>query len=70
MKVLVTGEDGQLARALTERAGAWDGISLVCIGRPELDLEVPGSIQSVVQIHKPDVIVNAARLYRSRPGRG
>ena len=57
MKVLVTGHDGQLARCLVDRA---QGIELVRLGRPELDLEVPGSAARAIAAHAPDVVVNAA----------
>jgi len=59
MKVLVTGSDGQLARALAER-GAIPGIELIAAGRPELDLAVPGSALRAITAAAPDVVINAA----------
>jgi dTDP-4-dehydrorhamnose reductase len=59
MKVLVTGSDGQLARALAERS-AISGIELITVGRPELDLAVPGSARRVIRAAAPDVVINAA----------
>ena len=60
LRVLVAGQDGQLARALVERACARAGIALVAIGPPELDITDAGSVARAVAAHRPDVIVNAA----------
>jgi dTDP-4-dehydrorhamnose reductase len=60
MKVLVTGREGQLARSLAERAASREGIELVAIGRPELDLEVAGSSARAIADVSPDVVINAA----------
>jgi len=58
MKVLVTGTEGQLARSLVERAGLHPGIELV--GRPKLDLQVPGSAAGAIADAAPDIVINAA----------
>jgi dTDP-4-dehydrorhamnose reductase len=57
-RVLVLGERGQLATALTriERAD----VLVTAIGRPGLDLEDAASIRSAIALHMPDVVVNAA----------
>ena len=60
MKVLVTGRDGQLARSLVERSAGREGIELVAVGRPELDLEVPGSAARVIAEASPEIVINAA----------
>ncbi len=60
MKVLVTGRDGQLARSLIERAEGRDGIELLAVGRPDLDLEVLGSAAQAIAAALPDVVINAA----------
>jgi dTDP-4-dehydrorhamnose reductase len=60
MKVLVTGRDGQLARSLAERAADREGVELVAAGRPELDLEVPGSAARTIAAAAPNVVINAA----------
>ena len=60
MKILVTGTEGQLARSLVERASGLPGIDLVAVGRPDLDLEKPGSAATVVGSVRPDIVVNAA----------
>lgn len=59
VKVLVTGRSGQLARSLLSREQQ-PGLQLVALGRPELDLEVPGSAAEATVRIRPDVIVNTA----------
>jgi len=59
MRVLVTGHEGQVARALAERSAA-AGVTLVMLGRPELDLERPESVDLALAAAQPDVVVNAA----------
>lgn len=54
MRILVTGREGQVARALAERgAGRHE---LVFAGRPELDLAVPELIDAAVARHAPEMI--------------
>ena len=60
MKLLVTGRHGQLARSLVERARRRPGIEIFPAGRPELDLEIPGSAAAIVRSAAPEVVINAA----------
>jgi len=60
MKLFVIGSSGQLARSLAERAQERSGIELQLIGRPAVDLEVPGSAESAIAVAAPDVVINAA----------
>lgn len=60
MRIAVTGKHGQLARSLQERAAADTGITLVCFGRPELDLSQPGSIVQALAECDADLVINAA----------
>ncbi|HUE78778.1 MAG TPA: dTDP-4-dehydrorhamnose reductase [Sphingomicrobium sp.] len=60
MKLLVTGRKGQLSRSLFERSAGRKGIELVAAGRPEVDLESPGSLAAAIRAIAPDVVVNAA----------
>lgn len=60
MKVLVTGTEGQLVQSLVERARLHPMIELMTIGRPEVDLEVPGSAAAAIAEAAPDVVINAA----------
>lgn len=59
MRVLVTGTRGQLAQSLTEKAAGHRNIDLIALGRPELDLEIPGSADRAIADASPDVVVNA-----------
>ena len=57
--MLVTGRHGQIVRSLIERSP--EGIEVVAIGRPQLDLAGPAdAIASVIAAAEPDVIVSAA----------
>ena len=58
MRVVVTGKAGQLARSLAERAP--DGVQVILLGRPELDLAEPSGIAAALAAARPDVVVNAA----------
>ena len=60
MKVLVTGTEGQLARSLAERARLHPEFDLIACGRPELDLELPGSAAKTIGEAAPDIVINAA----------
>ena len=58
MRLIVTGIEGQIARALHERMRP--GLEVVRIGRPMLDLAAPGDLTELFAANKPDVIINAA----------
>lgn len=60
MKILVAGGQGQLARALVEQGQARDGVTVVAIGRPELDLCKPNTIERAMAAVTPALVVNAA----------
>lgn len=60
VRILLTGVHGQLARSMAERADASREFGVACIGRPELDLERPETIERTVRDHQPDVIIGAA----------
>src|SRR3954453_17589856 len=60
LKLLVTGRDGQLAQSLRERLGATPSIELMFIGRPEVDMAVPGQLGEAIAAHRPNVVINAA----------
>jgi dTDP-4-dehydrorhamnose reductase len=59
LRLVVTGSQGQVARALLEQARHAD-VDVVALGRLELDLLQPGSIFPALQAARPDVVVNAA----------
>lgn len=60
MKILVTGREGQLVQSLLERGNAYPATSMRAVGRPDLDLENPTSIERVVRSESPDIVINAA----------
>ena len=60
MRILVTGADGQLASSLVERFALHSGIELLALGRPQLDLAVPGSATAAIEAVRPQVVINAA----------
>jgi dTDP-4-dehydrorhamnose reductase len=57
IKVLLTGKDGQLGRALQQNAP--EGIELVPVGRDELDLADPTACREAVRRLRPDWVLNA-----------
>jgi dTDP-4-dehydrorhamnose reductase len=60
MRIVVTGRDGQVVRALAER-GAPRGHDIIALGRPNLDLAGDGeAIISALVDARPDAIVSAA----------
>lgn len=59
LRIVVTGREGQVARALAERGRAL-GIEVVPVGRPMLDLAAPATILPALAAAAPQVIVNAA----------
>ena len=59
MRLVVTGREGQVATALV-LAGERQGIEVVRLGRPELDLERLETIAPALRAARPDVVVSAA----------
>ena len=63
MRVLVVGGTGQVARSLAVGAtdpGRMESLDVVCVGRPDLDLEAPATVAKVISGSRADVVVNAA----------
>jgi dTDP-4-dehydrorhamnose reductase len=60
IRLLVTGTNGQVARALVDRAGLFPEITVLAVGRPQLDLESIVTILPALSEARPDLIVNAA----------
>ncbi len=58
-RILVGGKSEQLAPLLS-RIRTAAGLSRVAVGRPQLDLENPGTVESVVRAVEPSAIINAA----------
>ncbi|NIZ03309.1 dTDP-4-dehydrorhamnose reductase [Thalassospira lucentensis] len=59
IKVLVFGKNGQLARSLAWRSSAFAGLSIQFLDRNECDVAQSGNITKVVDLYRPDIIINA-----------
>jgi dTDP-4-dehydrorhamnose reductase len=60
IRLLVTGRNGQVAASLAERAAGFPEIEVIALGRPDLDLERPESVEPAIRAVAPDIVVNAA----------
>ena len=60
MKILVTGREGQVVQSLLEKASQRADLQVIALGRPELDLAKPETVQSAIAAIKPDLVVSAA----------
>mgnify|MGYP001799371699 CR=1 FL=1 len=58
-KLLCIGKSGQVARALQERSKAHD-VELIALGRSDVDLTHPDSLEAAIERTAPEIIVNAA----------
>ena len=59
MRIVVTGQSGQVVTSLIERGGAV-GHEVIAIGRPQLDLADPASVIRALEASAPEAIVSAA----------
>jgi dTDP-4-dehydrorhamnose reductase len=57
IKVMLTGKDGQLGKALLEKIPA--GIEVIALGRQDLDLSNKESCHNAVLEYRPDWVLNA-----------
>lgn len=60
LRVIVIGSQGQLARSLAEAAGGAPDLSLICLGRPVLDMSNAAALDAALAKHPADLVVNAA----------
>ncbi|MEO6698001.1 MAG: sugar nucleotide-binding protein, partial [Paraperlucidibaca sp.] len=58
MKLLITGANGQVGHALTQRLKGLG--ELIALDRQGADLSQPESLVAVLDAHRPDWIINAA----------
>ncbi|UZF91284.1 dTDP-4-dehydrorhamnose reductase [Bosea sp. NBC_00550] len=58
MRIAVTGHSGQVVLSLLERAPA--GVTVIALGRPQLDLAQLKTIGPAIAASRPDIVVNAA----------
>ena len=59
-RFLVTGTQGQVAQSLLFRAADHDDIDIIAIGRPDLDLMKPETIETTFDLVQPDLVISAA----------
>lgn len=60
VRIVVTGREGQVARALSERCAGNRRFELVHAARPDFDFEKPAMLADEIVALEPDVVVNAA----------
>lgn len=60
MRIVVTGREGQVVSCLSEAASANPDITLIRLGRPDLDLAEPDTIGPAIKAAAPDFVVSAA----------
>jgi dTDP-4-dehydrorhamnose reductase len=59
MRIAVTGQQGQVARALADAGPAQD-VEVIRLGRPQLDLTAPETVARALQEAAASIVVNAA----------
>ncbi|TIV59858.1 dTDP-4-dehydrorhamnose reductase [Mesorhizobium sp.] len=60
MRLAVTGREGQVAASLVEAARGRDGVEVVAVGRPALDLARPDTVLAALEATRPEIVVSAA----------
>ena len=60
IRLVVTGNSGQVASSLLERAAGRPEFEVIALGRPALDLETPATVGATLRAARPDVVVSAA----------
>ncbi len=60
IRIAVTGKAGQVATAFAERAALQDGFEVILLGRPEMDLSAPATVEAAINAARPDLVINAA----------
>ena len=58
MKILITGQGGQLAYELEQTSP--QSFTIVCLSSKELDISNQENVNKVLSSHNPDVVINAA----------
>ena len=59
MKILITGAQGQVGKELVS-IGNQRGFDVIAAGQTELDITQLKNIESYVEVHQPDLVINAA----------
>jgi dTDP-4-dehydrorhamnose reductase len=60
MKILITGKDGQVGRAIVDLLNSMSGIRFLALNREQLDITNANDVNKVVTEFNPDIIINAA----------
>ena len=60
MRLAVTGREGQVAASLLEAGQRQDGVEVIAVGRPQLDLARPDTVIEALEASRPDIVVSAA----------
>lgn len=60
LRILVAGRSGQVAQSLIEAARSRSDVSIIALGRPELDITDAGSVGAAFEAAAPDLVINAA----------
>ncbi|RVD38865.1 MAG: dTDP-4-dehydrorhamnose reductase [Mesorhizobium sp.] len=60
MRLVVTGREGQVVASLLEAGRGLEGVEVVAVGRPRLDLAQPDTVFDALAASRPDVVVSAA----------
>ena len=58
MRVLVTGQSGQIAKSMLALSA--EDADIIAVGRPDLDISNISSIERVIARERPNILVNAA----------
>ena len=59
MKILITGKNGQLGAELHDLQRDYPQHQMIFVGREEMDLSDSGKINEVLNLIKPEIIINA-----------
>ena len=60
LRIVVTGREGQVARALAERCANRGDIELIQAARPDFDMAKPEGLAEKIAALSPDIVANAA----------
>jgi dTDP-4-dehydrorhamnose reductase len=60
LKILITGKNGQVGKCLVEQINKMPDITLLALGRDQLDIIDEVQVHNIVVDFQPDIIINAA----------
>ncbi len=60
MKILITGNKGQLGRKIKDRANKFPKFQFLYTDAEELDITNPKAVEDFFNIHKPQLVINCA----------